>query len=106
MPLRSSLRSAFSSDAAQQHSDRRDSPRYDMSGEVFLKGDSCEPKKLGMVRDISLGGAFVTSQDDLPAHELLRLQFKIGADFEMSGHICRKDQDGFAILFEEQEQPK
>ena len=105
MPLGSSLRSAFSSNVAPQHSDRRHSPRYDMSGEVFLTGDSCEPKKIGMVRDISLGGAFVTSQDDPPIRELLRLQFKIGADFEMSGHICRKDRDGFAILFEEEEQP-
>jgi hypothetical protein len=101
MPIGSSLRSAFSPDVAPQHPDRRQSPRYDMSGGVFLLEDGVEPKKVGVVRDISLGGAYVASQDEVPTDQLLKLQFKIGADFEMSGHICRKDRNGFAVLFEE-----
>jgi len=102
MPLGSSLRSAFSPDVAPQHPDRRQSPRYDMSGEVYLIDDGVDHTKVGMVRDISLGGAYVASQDDLPTDKLLKLQFKIGADFEMSGHVCRKDRNGFAVLFEEE----
>jgi hypothetical protein len=100
MPLGSSLRSAFSSSAAPQHPDRRQSPRYDMAGGVYLLEDGAEPIKVGMVRDISLSGAYVSSQDELPSDKLLKLQFKIGADFEMTGNICRKDREGFAVLFE------
>jgi hypothetical protein len=100
MPIGSSLRSAFSSETAPQHPDRRQAPRYDMSGGVYRIQDGMEPSKIGSVRDISLGGAYVISQDDLPTDKLLRLQFKMGADFEMSGHICRKDRQGFAVIFE------
>jgi hypothetical protein len=99
MPIGSSLRSAFSLESAPQHPDRRQSPRYDMSGGVYRK-DGTEPSKIGTVRDISLGGAYVFSQDDLPTEKLLTLQFKMGADFEMSGYIRRKDRNGFAIVFE------
>ena len=102
MPLGSSLRSTFSPSAAPQHPDRRQSPRYDMAGGVYLLEDGVEPIKIGMVRDISLGGAYVSSQDELPTDKLLKLQFKIGADFEMTGNICRKDRDGFAVLFHEE----
>jgi len=100
MALGSSLRSAFSPDATPQHPDRRQSPRYDMSGGVYLIEEGVEPTKVGMIRDISLGGAYVASQDDLPTNKLLKLQFKIGADFEMSGYIRRKDRNGFAVIFE------
>ena len=101
MPLGSSLRSTFSP-TAPQHPDRRQAPRYDMSGGVYLLEDGVEPIKIGMVRDISLGGAYIASQDDLPTDKLLKLQFKIGADFEMTGNICRKDREGFAVLFHEE----
>ncbi len=103
MPLGSSLRSAFSPDAAPKHPDRRNSPRYDMAGAVYLLSDGVEPLKVGMVRDISLGGAYVASQEDLPTDKILKLQFKIGADFEMSGHVCRKDRNGFAMNFQSEE---
>jgi len=106
MPLGSSLRTAFSPDVTSKHPDRRQSPRYDMSGGVYLMEDGAEPTKVGMVRDISLGGAYVASQDDLPTDRMLKLQFKIGADFEMSGHVCRKDRQGFAVLFEREETPE
>jgi hypothetical protein len=102
MPLGSSLRSAFSPNAAPKHPDRRQSPRYDMAGGVYLLEDGAEPIKIGMVRDISLGGAYVASQDELPSDKLLKLQFKIGADFDMSGMICRRDRAGFAVLFEQE----
>lgn len=101
MPL-GSVKSAFSPDATPKHPDRRQSPRYDMSGGVYLIVEGAEPAKVGMIRDISLGGAYVASQGDLPADKLIKLQFKIGADFEMSGHICRKDRGGFAVVFEEE----
>lgn len=99
MPLGYSLRSAFSPDVAPQHPDRRQSPRYDMSGEVYLIEEGVDPTKVGMLRDISLSGAYVASQDELPTDKLLKLQFKIGADFEMSGSLCRKDRNGFAVRF-------
>lgn len=100
MPLGSTIRSAFSPDATHPHHDRRNSPRYDMTGPVFLVLEGMEPVKIGTVRDISLGGAFVSSPEDPPKDELLKLQFKIGADFDMSGHVCRKDVSGFAVQFE------
>src|SRR5512146_1723557 len=100
MPLGSSMRSAFSPDATQPHPDRRNSPRYDMTGPVFLLLEGMAPVKIGTVRDISLGGAYVSSPEDPPKDELLKLQFQIGADFEMSGHVCRKDGVGFAVQFE------
>jgi hypothetical protein len=71
-----------------------------MSGVVYLINESMEPIKVGMVRDISLSGAYVTSQENPPTHERLKLQFRIGADFEMSGHVCRTDDNGFAVHFE------
>ncbi len=103
MPLGSTFRSAFSPNAAPRHPDRRQSPRYDMAGGVYLLQDGAEPSKIGMVRDISLGGAYVMSDEDFPADKVLRMQFKIGADFEMSGHVCRKDRTGFALLFDQEE---
>ncbi len=100
MPLGSALRSAFTPDPANPHPDRRNSPRYDMSGPVFLLLEGTEPVKIGMVRDISLSGAFVASPEHPPQDELLKLQFRIGADFEMSGHVCRKEHAGFAVHFD------
>lgn len=100
MPLSSTIRSPFSPDATHPHPDRRISPRYDMSGPVFLLLEGMEPVKIGIVRDISLSGAYVSSQENPPKDELLKLQFKIGADFEMSGHVCRKDGFGFAVQFD------
>ncbi len=100
MPLGASLRSAFSPDATLQHPDRRQSPRYDMAGAVFLLAEGIEPVKIGIVRDISLSGAYVFSQENPPNDELLKLQFRIGADFEMSGHVCRNDSSGFAVQFD------
>lgn len=99
MPLGSSLKTFAFSDTTPQHADRRQSPRYDMSGSVFLVEENGESAKVGVVRDISLSGAYVATQQDLPADKLLKLQFKIGADFEMSGYICRKDRNGFAVHF-------
>ncbi len=100
MPLGYTTRSAFSPDATHPHPDRRNSPRYDMSGPVFLLLEGMEPVKIGAVRDISLGGAYISSQEHPPQNELLKLQFNIGADFEMSGQVCRKDSAGFAVQFE------
>ncbi|MGE5109991.1 MAG: PilZ domain-containing protein [Acidobacteriaceae bacterium] len=100
MPLGSSLRTAFSPDTTHQHPDRRSSPRYDMAGSVYWIVEGTEPVKIGMVRDISLSGAYVNSQEHPPKDELLKLEFRIGADFEMSGHVCRKESDGFAIRFD------
>ena len=102
MPLGSSLRMAFSPDTTPKHPDRRQSPRYDMSGVVYLVGEGTTPMKVGMVRDMSLTGAYVTSQEDIPSERLLKMQFQVGADFEMSGHICRKDRYGFAVCFQEE----
>ena len=100
MPFGTGLRTALSPDSALKHPDRRQSPRYDMSGGVYLIADGAEPTKVGVLQDISLGGAYVASQEDLPTDKLLRLQFKIGADFEMSGRVCRRDRNGIAVLFE------
>ncbi len=102
MPLGSALRSAFTPDATSPHPDRRNAPRYDMTGPVFLLLEGLEPVKIGTVRDISLSGAFVASQEHPPQNELLKLQFKIGADFDMSGHVCRKDPAGFAVQFNDE----
>ena len=99
MPLGSALKSAFSPDATHPHPDRRNASRYDMTGPVFLLFEGMEALKIGTVRDISLGGAFVSSQEAPPEGELLKLQFSIGADFEMSGHVCRKEGTGFAVRF-------
>ena len=100
MPLGSAPRSAFTPDATNPHPDRRNSPRYEMTGPVFLLIEGMEPVKIGNVRDISLTGAYVASPEDPPQNELLKLQFQIGADFEMSGHVCRKEQTGFAVRFD------
>ncbi len=100
MPLGSALRSAFSPDATHPHPDRRNSPRYDMSGPVFVLLEGADPLKIGMVRDISLGGAYIASQENPPHDELLKLQFRIGADFDMSGQVCRTEGTGFAVHFE------
>ena len=102
MALGSTLRSAFSPDATHVHPDRRNSPRYDMSGAVYVIMEGTEPVKIGMVRDISLTGAYVASQEDPPQDEHLKLQFKIGADFEMQGCVCRKEGNGFALRFDEE----
>lgn len=100
MPLGSSLKAFAFSDAPPQHADRRQSPRYDMSGSVCLVEKDRDSTKVGIVRDISLGGAYVVSQQDLPTEKLLKLRFMIGADFEMCGYVCRKDRNGFAVNFE------
>lgn len=100
MPLGSSLRMAFSPETTPQHPDRRQSPRYDISGAVFLIEEGTEVTKIGVVRDMSLTGAYITSQEDFPAEKLLRMQFQVGADFEMSGYVCRKDRNGFAVNFD------
>ncbi len=71
-----------------------------MTGPVYLLLEGTEPVKIGTVRDISLGGAFVTSPEKPPQDELLKLQFRIGAEFEISGHVCRKETAGFAVQFE------
>jgi len=71
-----------------------------MTGPVFLLMEGVEPVKIGNVRDISLTGAYVFSPEDPPDNELLKLQFRIGADFEMSGHVCRKEGNGFAVHFD------
>lgn len=99
MPLGSALRSAFSPDPTHPHQDRRNSPRYDMTGPVFLLLEGLEPLKIGNVRDISLSGAYVVSPENPPQDEVLKLQFKIGADFEMSGNVCRREGTGFALQF-------
>jgi hypothetical protein len=75
-----------------------------MSGPVFLLLEGMEPVKIGIVRDISLVGAYVSSQEDPPKDELLKMQFKIGADFDISGHVCRKDRFGFAVQFDAEAQ--
>jgi PilZ domain len=103
MPLGTGLKTALSPDTTLRHADRRQSPRYDMSGGVYLIEAGAEPTKVGVLRDISLGGAYVASQEDLPTGKLLTLQFKIGADFEMSGRVCRRDRNGIAVLFEPEE---
>ncbi len=100
MPLSSALKSAFTSESTNPHPDRRTSPRYDLTGPVFLLLEGMEPVKIGTVRDISLSGAYVLSHENPPDNELLRLQFRIGADFEMSGHVCRKEAAGFAVHFD------
>lgn len=100
MPLGSALRSAFSPDPTHPHPDRRNSPRYDMTGPVFLLLEETEPLKIGTVRDISLSGAYIESHESPPQDELLKIQFRIGADFEMSGHVCRKEATGFAVHFD------
>ena len=103
MPDGSNLPSEFPPTTASEHQDRRQSPRYDMAGGVYLLAAGAEPTKIGTVRDISLNGAYVTSQEDMPYDTPLKLQFKIGADFEISGHICRRERSGFAIAFEQQQ---
>lgn len=103
MPDGTNLPPAFSPSAAPQHQDRRQSPRYDMAGGVYLLADGIEPTKIGTVRDISLSGAYISSQDDIPHDTPLKLQFKIGADFEISGRICRRERNGFAVIFEQQQ---
>ncbi len=80
------------------HPDRRQSPRYDMTGPVFLIS-SDPPVEIGRVRDISLNGCFINSHQDLPDRALLKFQFKIGAEFEMVGIVCRKERSGFAVRF-------
>jgi hypothetical protein len=90
---------AFSPETTPQHPDRRQSPRYDISGAVYLLAEGTEPSKIGVVKDMSLTGAYITSQDDLPIERPLRMRFKVGADFEMIGHLCRKDRNGFAVNF-------
>ena len=100
MPLGSSLRMAFSPDTTPKHPDRRESPRYDLAGAVYLLQEGLPPIKIGIVRDMSLSGAYVVSQEDLSPNRQLRLQFQVGADFEMSGYICRRDRSGFALKFE------
>lgn len=99
MPLGSTIKPTFP-DATQPRPDRRASPRYDMSGGVYAIIEGMEPTKIGTVRDISLGGVYVQSHEDPPLGEFLRLQFRIGADFEISGHVCRKESTGFAVRFE------
>ena len=99
MPLGSSLRMAFSPDTTPKHPDRRESPRYDMSGAVFLIGQDTEPIKIGIVRDMSLAGAYISSPENSSPEGLLRLRFQVGANFEISGQVCRKDRSGFAVCF-------
>ena len=99
MPLGSSLRMAFSPETTPQHPDRRQSPRYDISGAVYLLEEGSEPSKIGLVKDMSLTGAYIASQQDPPIELPLRMQFQVGADFEMTGHVCRKDRNGFAVNF-------
>ncbi len=100
MPLGSSIKSAFSPDVTQPRPDRRGSPRYEMAGGVYAMIEGLEATKIGTVRDISLGGVYVQSHEYPPIGEFLRLQFRIGADFEISGHVCRKENTGFAVRFE------
>ena len=105
MPLGTSIRSAFTPDTVQSHPDRRSSPRYDMTGSVFVVLEGTDPVKIGTVRDISLNGAYIASPEDPPHEELLKLQFRIGADFEISGHVCRKEELGFAVRFDGETSP-
>ena len=86
--------------AAEKDQDRRDSPRYSMPGTVFLSLDDGTRKKIGKVRDISLHGCFVDSEEDLALEQAVKLQFQIGADFQISGQIRRKDKKGFAVSFD------
>ncbi len=95
MSLGSSLKFG---DIRNVHPDRRLSPRYDMPGSVcMVEGD--RSSESGRVRDISLNGCFVSSQQDVPIDQVMRLQFKIGADFEIMAIVCRKERSGFAVRF-------
>src|SRR6185369_13937673 len=105
MPLGSGLRMAFSPDTTPKHPDRRESPRYDLAGAVFLIQQGLEPIKVGVVRDMSLSGAYIASQENPSPERRLRLQFRVGAVFEMSGYVCRKDRSGFAVVFDDDTAP-
>ncbi len=83
--------------------DRRNSPRYVMTGPVHRLDNAGNSTEVGRVRDISLGGCYVSGDSGLVTNEKVHLKFAIGADFEMNGVVTRSDASGFAVVFEMEE---
>ncbi len=81
------------------HPERRQSPRFDMPGPVFVV-ETGKTSEIGKVRDISVNGCFIDSNEEVAPDWKLRLQFRIGAEFEMIGTVRRKEPTGFAVQFE------
>ncbi len=78
--------------------DRRQSQRYSLSGMAYVMSDG-KSVEIGRVRDISLSGCFIHSQQMLSMLVPLQFRFNVGAEFDITGFVCRKEDKGFAVHF-------